>query len=201
MTLPNTDININTTKKKLLALGVVALALLVGFAFGKFTTKPNIKIQEKVVTQIQTQVVYKDKIVTNTVVVHDKAKNLIEDTTTDKKPDGEVITTVHEHLVENTQSTNNSQTVKQDQGTDKTTETQTATKTTTITQSQANWRLAAFAGLNTSGLKAPGSLLISGPLEYGGEIDHRFIGPIWLGALAEKSGTSFGINAVVSLQF
>ena len=35
MTLPNTNITIDTPKKKAIALGVLLLVFLVGFAFGK----------------------------------------------------------------------------------------------------------------------------------------------------------------------
>jgi hypothetical protein len=38
-------------------------------------------------------------------------------------------------------------------------------------------------------------------LSYGGEVDRRILGPIWLGAMVEKAGPGFEVNGVLSLQF
>lgn len=225
MTLPSTDININTPKKKLIALGVLLLVFIVGFAFGKFNNKPNITIDQKTQTTTQTQV--EDKTKTNVVaqqttqVQQTTALNVAKvqdtDTTTtttvDKKPTGEEVTTtttetkVHsDDTDKSTEATKDTTTGKEAEKVvaDDKTNTDTTTKTEfheTITQSQPNWRLAAFAGVNTAGLSSGGNLLIAGPLSYGGEIDRRILGPVWLGVMAEKAGPSFEINGVLSLQF
>src|SRR5271170_883766 len=101
MTLPSTDINLNTTKKKLIALGVLALVFLVGFAVGKFNNKPNISIEEHQQTtttsastaqsQTQTQAQVATASNVNQDLVKDTDTTTV--TTTDKKPTGEVVTT------------------------------------------------------------------------------------------------------------
>jgi hypothetical protein len=225
MTLPNTNVTLDTPKKKGIAALVLLLTFIVGFAFGKFNNKPNIKIDQK--TQTATQQTGNDvqKDVTNVqdqkqvLAAKDENKNLdkstdvVTTTTTDKKPTGEEITTTKTetktHVKTSDQTKQGLKEAVKDNSVDKksdvdNTKTDTQSKTSfqeTITQSQPNWRLAAFVGLDTSGLSLSGNALVTGPLLYGGEVDRRILGPIWLGVLAEKTGGGFGIAGDVSVQF
>lgn len=221
MTLPDTNISITTPRSKVIALGVLALVFLMGFAVGKFTTKPNISKQTSTVTTVdaktQTQTNTQAATQTQTQQVANVDKALVKDTdvvtttTEDKKTTGETVTTTTTETkthVDNTvksqdaTKTNVAATTNTQVAATTDTQTKTVAKTSlTITQSQANWRLAAFAGFNSSGLKLSGSALTTGPLSYGGEVDRRIIGPFWLGVMGEKAGAGYEINGVVSFQF
>jgi hypothetical protein len=221
MTLPSTDININTPKKKAIALGILVLVFIVGFAFGKFNNKPNVTIDQTKQTTSQVQDTTKTQVADQQTVVAQQQTNLnvnqVQDTdttvttTTDKKPDGEEVTTTTTETKQHVDDTDKTQQTTKDTTNDKEAEQQAVvdnTKTTekdtfheTITQSQPNWRLAVFGGINTAGLGLSGNSLVTGPLSYGGEVDRRILGPVWLGVMGEKAGPGFEVNGVLSIQF
>lgn len=225
MTLAIPDINLNTPKRKLIALGIVLLALLFGFAFGKFNSKPNVVVEQH--TQTDTKTTTDDK--TRTDTTDQKANNLqeatnvnvnqVEDidttttTTTDKKPTGEVVQTTTTETKKHIDDSAAAKKTTQDTSTDKEaqrvvsdekTKTDTSTKTDfkeTVTQSQPKWMIGAFGGLDTSGLGLNGNALVTGPLLYGVEGGYRFLGPLWIDTKVMKTGAGFAAAAGLQLQF
>jgi hypothetical protein len=225
MTLPNTNVTLDTPKKKGIALGVLALALLVGFAFGKFNNKPNVSISEKQQTASQQTVQDTSKDVDHSqdksTVVASKTDNrnvtkdtdTVTTTTVDKKPTGEEVTqTTTEtktHVTNNDQTKQGVQATAQQTSTDQKSN-QEAVKSAsqsktdfqeTITQSQPKWMLGAFGGFDTSGFGLNGNALVTGPLLYGVEGGYRFLGPLWVDAKVMKTGAGFAAAAGLQLQF
>lgn len=219
-----TNVSISSPKAKGYALLVLALVFLVGFAFGKFNSAPNIKIdeQKQTTSQVQTDTTRKDDTTTtaqqDTSTKQDTNQAAVKDTdtttttTTDKKTDGETVTTTttetKTHVdnskdTQQTQQAQNQTVVAKDKDVTKEaekTDTSTLNLKETITQSQPNWRIAAFAGIDTGGISFNNGFNL-GPVTYGGEVDRRIIGPIWVGLMGEKLHDGVGINAVLSMQF
>jgi hypothetical protein len=172
-------------KKYFIYALIVIVLLAVGYAFGRFTT-PN-KVVTQTVTKIQTQTVvqFKDRIVTKVVYVKAKQTALAKDivTTTTKKKNGEVTTVTHEHeqYDTSTQIAKNTDITKTDVNkVNTTTDTQTIS-TKVIENSKPDWQLHVLGGIDLTHSFNP---------IFGGEVDRRILGPIFVGAWGLSNGSA-----------
>lgn len=171
------------------ALGAVLL-VLVAFALGYGTalrTRPA-----KVVTQVQTQTVYKDRIIEHQAKDRIVYRNVVRTVTVDRKPTGEVTTTttIADHSTDKTDVRANID--------DRSDGALSSNSTSVTVNARADWRVSALVGAELS-LKAP---YFSGPA-YGVEVDRRIIGPIWVGlwGLRMPSGSSGVVGISLSGEF
>eukprot|EP00697_Spironema_sp_BW2_P003855 gnl/Spiro4/15126_TR8146_c0_g1_i1.p3 gnl/Spiro4/15126_TR8146_c0_g1~~gnl/Spiro4/15126_TR8146_c0_g1_i1.p3 ORF type:complete len:222 (-),score=39.26 gnl/Spiro4/15126_TR8146_c0_g1_i1:1598-2263(-) len=221
MTLPNTNVTIDTPKKKAIAVGVLLLVWLTGFAVGKFNSKPNVSIEEHTQATSQTntqdqdntqsQDVSQDQTQSNTNQDLVKDTDVTTTTSTDKKPDGEVVTTTTTEAKTHVDNTVQQQQVVKDNTVVKVDNQNTLNQTTTasqktdfketITQSQPKWMVGVFGGLDTAGLGLSGNSLVTGPLMYGAEAGYRFLGPFWVDGKVMKTGAGLAVAAGLQMQF
>jgi hypothetical protein len=85
------------------------LLLLLGYGAGRYATPAKVVEKEVVKTQLQDKIVYKDRVVTQKVLVEVAKRDTHTVTATTKKPDGTVTTTVtrDEHVDENKKANTN----------------------------------------------------------------------------------------------
>lgn len=195
-------------KKQILKVLSILLLVIVAFAFGRFEAPA--KIKTVTVTKTETQVQWKDRIVTQVVYktkyikVKSTALAVDSTTTTTKKPDGTTTTTTttHEQLATqsstNQTTSNNSTTTTVDSG-NKTKDTSTVVSKE-VDNTKPGWMFNINYGYdsklfsNVTNLQKP---------EIGGTIQHRFIGPIYLGAYGgydfQDTTAHFGLTAGLQL--
>lgn len=163
-------------------LGVLAVLLLVGaFAAGRYTlpakviTKTETVVQEKIVTQIQTQYVEKKVYVTA------QKKDVQTVTDTVKKPDGTVETKVT--VVDKTQTTATDTDQASSTSTDKTAENiKTDTVSSKVVVNQAQWHLRLDGGLGARFVGQTTPVLV-----LGAGVERRILGPLFLGIWAHTT--------------
>lgn len=188
----------STQGSKIVKVIIVAVLLLGAYAFGRYATPAKVVVTEKVVTVekqvVVTQTVTKTEV--QVVKVRDTQKDVHKVEVTEKKPDGTTTTTVttddksKSQTDINKDATNNTQT----NTTDKTLITQTDDKKTVTTFGKPNWSLILQPGFafgdalglgNSSSYNLLSKALPMAPhLMANVGIEHRFIGPIFLGAWA-----------------
>jgi hypothetical protein len=191
---------------------LVGLALLVtAFAVGRFTTPAKVETHETI--KYQTQIQYQDRVVTQTQVVTQKVyvhdsdshKHVATTTTEITKPDGTKIKTI----VSSTDTQKESKTNTDTNTNQNTLQTKVAVKTETTQKEdtkdsltiydQDNWHIGLLAGVNITKFEL--SKLASQPLtqiSFGGEVDRRIVGPVYVGAFGLSDGT---IGLTLSLGF
>lgn len=189
-------------KYLLIALGIIALLIAV-FMAGRYSTPTKVITKTVTETKTVTQIQYQDKIVDHIVYV--KVKEQKKDThtvvTTDKKPNGEVVTTtvVDNHV---DTKTNTNQTTTNTNQINKTTNQTVDSKSSTVTIKEnglPNWNLALMAGIDTSriDLKQPISNL---PLRVGGSLDCRIFGTLSIGAYGTVGTTASSLAPELGLR-
>lgn len=178
-------------KKTIIAVGVVLLALLLGYGGGRYAQPAKVVEKEKIVTKVETKIEYQDRVVTKIEYVKVQEKHQHVETTTTKKPDGEVVTTTKT-------DTDTDTNVHKD--TDKVEEkvvykdriVQQVVEKEKLVLRQPDWRLAAGVGVSIPhylnqpdvGISIPYGLVVQA------EADRRIIGPVWLGVFGNTQGTA-----------
>jgi hypothetical protein len=171
------------------AVVAALLLLLLGYGAGRYATPAKVVEKEVVKTQLQDKIVYKDRIVTQKVLVEVAKRDTHTVTATTKKPDGTVTTTVtrddhvDEHKKDDTNTTETASKV----------ETKVITQTVEklkIVQSQASWRVSAGVGVSVPHFLGQGDVGIPGM--QGAVVtvgaDRRIVGPLWLGVWGTTQG-------------
>lgn len=196
--------SIKANKGTIIIIIAAILLFTVGYGTGRHLQPAKVVVTEKVVTQT----VEKQVVVTKTdtqiklVYVKDTDKDVHTETTTTKQADGVVVTKVVEdtHLKtevkDNLVNNTTSNIVNTD---DKSTKTE-KDKTTTTTYGKPSWSVAVMPGYDFSG-KSGSYLLPTLPVNHlmvGVAVDHRFVGPLSLGAWANTSGAG---GLTVRLEF
>jgi hypothetical protein len=193
--------NPNSVKQislKWLVVGGLVL-FIGGLAAGRFATPA------KVETKTEIQIVEKEKIVEKIVYIKDTNENSKENTNTKQQihivektsPDG-TYTKETFILNEDTKYVEVDKSTHEGQTTDKTTEKEKivdVTKDKTVTSAVAEWRLSGMAGLNYD--KAY-DLKLKDSLVYGGIVEKRVIGPVYMGGWGT---TSKEVGLSIGLQF
>lgn len=161
--------------------GAGVIIFVVGAAAGRYTLPA--KVETKIVTQTVTQTVTKADDKTD---VNDH-KNEHKDETIEIKPDGTKVI----HVVTDDKGV---ETTKTDDKTDTTTKTDTKTTSDKIVEnSKMDWILGFDVAKD-----------VQNPLTgiyYGGSVDRRIIGPIYLGIDARSNGSSTQVGAGVKIGF
>jgi hypothetical protein len=177
---------------------VVVLLLVAAYAFGRYAQPAKVVVTEKIVTVekqvVVTQTVTKTQV--QVVKVRDTQKDVHKVEVTEKKADGTVTTTVTTDDKSKSQTNINKDATAdtQTKTTDKTLITQTDDKKTVTTFGKPDWSLSiqpGFAFGDALGLGNGSSYnLLSKALPMAPHlmanigVEHRFIGPIFLGAWA-----------------
>lgn len=181
------------TGGKLKRYGLLALAalllLLAGYASGRWAQPPKVVEKTVVQTKVQEQVVYKDRVVTQTVYVKVAKKDSHVVTSTTKRPDGTVTTTVtRDDHVDSTTKNDGTKTETASK-VDHKTEDQKATSTKTA-DARPNWIVHAGVGADVPYFLGGGERGIPGmrgaAVELG--LDRRVVGPFFLGVNATSTG-------------
>ncbi|CAB4127303.1 hypothetical protein UFOVP75_129 [uncultured Caudovirales phage] len=185
------------------ALGLAALLLFGGYAFGRYATPPNVVIHETVKTvEVEKQVVVeKEKIVYQKVHDTDQKKNVHVEVVEIKHPDGTVET--HKTADDKTGTVSHEAAV---QYVDRIVEKEVVKyvdreieKKVEVSSPKPDWRVAPLIGVN-----GPSALGILGgkpfnalqDLSLGVEVERRIIGPVSVGAWAVSSGQG-GLSVAV----
>lgn len=150
------------------AAGTLA-ACAVAFVAGRRSAP--VRVEERTVTQVQRVVEYKDRVVAQKV-----AGPVRIVTRTVEKPGAERVV---ERVVERGAVTTTTTTDRQGTSTD--TSKTTAEKLTSA--GQPGWRVAVSPGWDLR------DLTDARPRTWGGEVDRRVLGPVWLGAWARSDKT------------
>lgn len=190
MTIPDSVKNVWTNHKGIV-IAVVAclLCLLLGYGGGRYAQPAKVVEKEKVVTVDHDVIKYQDRIVTQKVYVEVEKEHKHQETTTTKKPDGEVVTTtktdtdVDESTKADTNKTEE-KVVYQDRIV-----TQTVEKEKLVLR-QPDWRISAGAGYSIPyalGQASPGVPGMQGFVVNAG-VDRRIVGPVWLGVQGNTQG-------------
>lgn len=172
--------NLLLNKKLLIA---IAVALILGYAMGRYLTPTKIEIKKEVVT-VEKKVVDTDELKRIELERNKTLRKVITEIT---KPDG-----TKEKVTRFTETTTTNKTTEQEKKTKELTEKQTKeTETKLIENKKNDWSLSALAGPGTL------SLNLSNNLIYGGHIQRNILGPISFGAwgLTNKTfGLSLGLS-------
>jgi len=163
----------------------VVLALVLSFAFGRFATPPRIQTVTKTVDhteeltkareqvnelQNQVETLKRHTHEVKTVVVRKDGTKTVQDVT-DTSVDRQTQTQTQEQAV----------TVAQTQ----TETTHTEVASVTVTPSKPQWRVSLLAGIEPLHLDRPALL---GPVSLGAMVEHRLVGPLWVGVWGDSSG-------------
>jgi len=195
-------------KKQILELLVVLILLVIAFAFGRFEAPTKVKTVTE--TKVETQVQWKDRVVTKVVykTKYIKVKNTVESvdttTTTTKKPDGTTTTTTttHEQLASqttNTQTSSNNSSTTATQSEDKSKDSDKISSKE-VDNSKPSWEFNVMYGYdsqlfnNLTNIQKP---------EIGGMVQRRILGPIYLGVYGgydlQDTTAHFGVTAGLQL--
>ena len=198
MNLSNVTSFASLHKKEFALAGVGLALLLIGYGSGRYVQPAKIVEKERIVTQVQEKIVYKDKIIERKVYVIVEKKDEHVETTTTKLPDGTVTTkTTKDTHVDDTKK---SDTTKTD---DKTVEkdkvvVQVVEKLKLVESKPLDWRIGVGVGVSIPYYLGQGSVGVPGlqgaVIEVG--IDKRIVGPAWLGINGNTQGT-VGLNLSV----
>jgi hypothetical protein len=182
-----------TATSSKIAKVLVVLALVIGgYAFGRYAQPAKVVVTERIVTVekqvVVTQTVTQTKI--QVVKVRDTQKDVHKVAVTETKPDGTKVVTVTTDDKSKTQTDINKDatTDAQSKTLDKTLITQTDDKKTVTTYDKPAWSLTLQPGYEFGGTSQYNLLSKALPmapkLMTGVGIEHRFIGPVFLGAWA-----------------
>lgn len=176
-------------KGVVIAIGVAILCLLLGYGSGRYVQPAKVVEKEKIVTQIQEKIVYQDRVVTQKVLVEVEKKQQHTETTTTKKPDGEIVTTTKTDI--NTdERTKDSESKTEEKVVYKDRVVQQVVEKEKIVTNQPDWRVAAGAGYSIPyalGADSPGVPGLQG-FVINAEVDRRILGPVWLGVQGNTQG-------------
>lgn len=178
-------------KKTIIAIAAVLLALILGYGGGRYAQPAKVVEKEKIVTQIQEKLVYQDRVVVQKVLVEVEKKHEHVETTTTKKPDGEVVTTTKTDT--NTdETTKENETKTEEKVVYKDRIVQQVVEKEKLVLRQPDWRIAAGVGVSIPHYL--GQQDVGVPIPYGlviqAEADRRIIGPVWLGVFGNTQGTA-----------
>jgi hypothetical protein len=178
-------------KKTIIVIGAVLLALLLGYGGGRYAQPAKVVEKEKIVTQIQEKVVYQDRIVTQKVLVEVEKKRVHRETTTTKKPDGEVVTTTKVDTNTDTDTKDNESKVEE-KVVYKDRIVQQVVEKEKLVLRQPDWRIAAGVGVSIPHYLGQPDVGVSIPygLVIQAEADRRILGPVWLGVFGNTQGTA-----------
>jgi hypothetical protein len=167
-----------TWKQRGIIAGIAGLALAGAFLGGRYSRPAKIVVTTRTETKTVTQTQYVDRWRDRIVYVQAKARHV--ETTTVKKPTGEVVITRVEDTKTDTHSTDTAS-GSASGATQAQTDTVATSKTVT-TYSQPRIRLAYTPWID---LAHP----LAG-LTHGGEVDYRFLGPLQAGVWARTDKTA-----------
>lgn len=205
--MENVPVNpVSTVKSELKShrlLWLLPLLFILGYGFGYFTHPSSVKtstqIQETSQTkenQTQTQQVVQVQQGTQSTS-NQQNQNLVTDTSEDivKNPNGTITIHKETHEHEASQTTQQSQTVAQQStvatATTKQQETvvtkESETKTKTVTYDKPNWLVTPLVGVGLGFIN--GKTTFGQSVEYGAVVQHRFIGPVYLGVWGVTNGS------------
>jgi hypothetical protein len=177
-------------------MGAIALLLLlVGYGAGRYATPAKVVTQTVTKTVTQDKIVYQDRVVTQKVLVEKEKRITHTVTVTDKKPTGEVVTTVtQDNHVDEDETEGVTKTDDKSKTETKLTK-QSVVQTKTVTN-QPNWRIG--AGLGYAIPYALGHASPGVPGMRGAVVDveaaRRLGGPVWIGVKANTQGVlGFGL--------
>lgn len=172
-------------------IGVALLLFAMGYGTGRFAT-PD-KVVEKVVykDKVVEKIVYQDKVVTKYVKVKDSTKATHTETTTEKKPDGTVVTkTTTDTKVDTKTDTkvdkDEEKVVYKDRVVEKIVE-----KEKIVEAKKINWLIQAGAGVSIPtllGKQQYGIPGLRGAVIQAG-VSRRVIGPLFIGVTGDSQGT------------
>jgi hypothetical protein len=165
-------------RRRLYIAGGVLAALVVGFLAGKFTTKPKVVETVKVETKTVTVTEWRDRIVEKQIKGPVQVRTI-----TIEKPGGEKV--VERFVYRGPVTTDRTE---DGSGSAAQTGTTAATASKVTTSARPGWRLAVMAGTDRLSLS---------PTIYGGQIDRRLFGTLWLGAWAtteKQAGLSVALE-------
>lgn len=152
----------------------LALALLVGYAFGRYTTPTKVEIKKEIVT-VEKKVLDTEELKRIELERNKKLRTVITEIT---RPDGTKEKTTRQ--IEVTSTTKNTDTQnKTHEETDKETR---QTETKLVENNHSSLTISALAGLDVLNLGSPQKLI------YGGHIQRSLLGPIGIGAFGMTNG-------------
>lgn len=176
---------------RLITIGLVLLAL--GYALGRYAQPAKVVTKTQVVTKVQTQIVYQDRVITKVVKVKVKASDTHTETTTTKAPDGTVVTKTDTDVKVNESTDTNTNQNQTDTGTKNQTTTQVATQTKTVTNVKPGWRIGAGVGLSIPSV-FQGKAELGLPGMKGSvvelSVERRIVGPLWFTLRGNTQGTA-----------
>ena len=179
-----------TLPSRPILVAAVPVAALLGVLIGRFTAHPRVETVEKV--RVDEKVVYRDRIVEAKASSDDTAKVQAVRTVTVVKtrwlPGGVV-----EKEATTTAAKDTTATEAKRATTNVTTERAVDSQRiqdvyrTTIVDNRPNWSVSLMPGVQFAGEKA---VALYGPGVLGASVEHRFIGPVFLGAWGSTSGAA-----------
>lgn len=158
---------------KKLAAGL-ALALLVGYAFGRWATPTKIEIKKEVVT-VEKKVVDTEELKRIELERNKKLRTIIVEIT---RPDG-----TKEKTTRHVESTTTNKTTDSDKKTREETEKETRVTESKLIENKSSVTISALAGLDVLNLGIPLKPV------YGGHVQKNVLGPIGLGVFGLSNGT------------
>jgi hypothetical protein len=186
----------STDSKSKVAKVLIVVALVAGaYAFGRYATPTKVIVTEKIVTVEKQVVVTQTKTEVQIVQVHDLQKDVHRVAVTEKKPDGTTVTTVttDDKSKSKTDTTTNGKSETDKSETKLITQDKETSKVV-IRDSKPQWSLTLQPGFEFGealGLGSGGSYnLLSRALPMAPHmmanigIEHRFVGPVFVGAWA-----------------
>lgn len=160
------------SKKIAIAL---AIALLVGYAFGRYTTPTKVEIKKEVVT-VEKKVLDTEEMKR---IELERNKKLRTITTEITRPDG-----TKEKTTRTVQVTSTNKTTDKETKTHEETEKETKqTESKLVENNRSGLTISAMAGLDVTNLSSPQKPV------YGGHIQKSLLGPIGIGAFGLTNGT------------
>lgn len=179
---------ITFNKGKIYLVGGVAILALVAFAFGRYLSPTKTVVTEKAV-EVEKQVVV-EKVVTQVKIVK-VADNKTNTHTVEhdvKKADGTEDKTVTTDTSTQTEVKTDTDAAKQADKTATKTEYKIVERTVFTETAKPSWHVGVLGGVTLTEFPAGGWHVGPDRLVLGGEVDHRFIGPVSLGAWGLTSG-------------
>lgn len=168
------------------------LVFVLGFGSSFYAHPAKVVEHTKVVTQTQTKVEYKDRVVTQKVYVQAEKKHTHTTTTTTKKPDGSSTTTTTTDTSTDESASNHQTTDQQNQGVVTQVQTQIVEKEKLVLR-PPDWRIYAGVGYQFAkfgGAPETGIPGMNGAVVQVG-VDRRILGPVFLGVSLNTQYTAF----------
>lgn len=171
--------------------GVALLLFALGYGTGRFAQPA--RVVEKTVYQdkVVEKVIYQDKVVEKVVKVYVKSKNLHTETSTEKRPDGTVVTKTTTDVKTDTKTDTTAdkaaeKVVYKDRIVEK-----LVVKEKLVEAKKIDWLVHAGVGISVPtllGKAQPGVPGLKGAVIEAG-VDRRVIGPLFMGVFGDSQGT------------